>query len=419
MRVIFYPHTMILSGTINAVELAAAVRDRGHEVIVLSKPGPLVETVRSLGLEHITLSPRARKIPSLSASVQLGRLAQQRRVDVVHSWEWPTAVEAFAGARLTRRIPVVCTIMSMSVAPFLPVTIPLAVGTEDLVRRTEQRGHSSVTLIEPPVDVRANAPDYDPGSFRAEFHLDTSPLLAVVCRLAHELKLEGLLAACDVVGKLAADSVEVQLAIVGDGPARPEVEAAAAEANSRAGRKVVTLTGALYDPRAAYASADIILGMGGSALRGMAFGKPLVVQGERGFWELLTPESAPVFLYQGWYGIGSEADGRAHGAMKLESIVRQLLAEPAKRRTLGDYGRDLVVKRFSLDRAAEVQEEIYATAIRTVAQESAAGLIGSAAQTAAGVFRHKATRKWGRMRGKAVAMDDFNAVVKNDPKGEK
>ena len=31
----------------------------------------------------------------------------------------------------------------------------------------------------------------------------------------------------------------------------------------------------------------------------MAFGKPLIVQGERGFWELLTPDTAPVFLRQG------------------------------------------------------------------------------------------------------------------------
>jgi len=40
---------------INAVQLAAAVRDLGHEVIVLSEPGPMVDCVRTLALEHLEI----------------------------------------------------------------------------------------------------------------------------------------------------------------------------------------------------------------------------------------------------------------------------------------------------------------------------------------------------------------------------
>jgi glycosyltransferase involved in cell wall biosynthesis len=417
MRVLVYPHTMVLSGTLNAVELAAAVRDRGHQVIVLSKPGPLVDTVRSLGLEHVPLDPRARRTPSPRAIAQLGALVRQRRIDVVNSWEWPTAVEAFAGARLRHGVPVVCGVMSMSVAPFLPRTLPLLVGTEDLARRAVEAGHTSVTLIEPPVDVRANAPEYDAGSFREDLGLDTAPLLVVVCRLAHELKLEGLLAACDAVGSLARRGVKVQLAIVGDGPAREEVAAAAAAANAAAGRSIVVLTGQLYDPRPAYAAADVVLGMGGSALRGLAFGKPLVVQGERGFWRLLTPESAPMFLDQGWYGLGSDEDGRAAGARRLEKIVHELINDSAALTRLGGYGRGLVVERFSLERGAALQEAAYAAAIADRGRSSLPGLTADAVHTGAGVLRHQGLRKWRRWRGKPVPSDDFNAVSKNRPGG--
>ena len=66
------------------------------------------------------------------------------------------------------------------------------------------------------------------------------------------------------------------------------------------GRDVVLVTGALLDPRPAYAAADIVIGMGSSALKGMAFGKPLVVQGEQGFWKLLEPATLPIFLAQGF-----------------------------------------------------------------------------------------------------------------------
>ena len=124
---------------------------------------------------------------------------------MVHGYEWPPALEAFGGPWLRLGVPVVCTVMGMAVAPFLPRGVPLVVGTADIRRRCCAAGHSFVTLIEPPVDVRANAPTFGPNGFRAEFGLDpTTPLVVVVCRLVPELKLEGLLTACDMVGRLAA-----------------------------------------------------------------------------------------------------------------------------------------------------------------------------------------------------------------------
>jgi glycosyltransferase involved in cell wall biosynthesis len=293
----------------------------------------------------------------------------------------------------------------------MPRRLPLIVGSEEIAQRALEAGHTTVALVEPPVDVQANAPWYDPGSFRADYGLDATPLLTVICRLAYELKLEGLLSACDVVGRLAADGVKVQLAIVGDGPARREVEEAAAAANAYAGRRIVVLTGEMKDPRPAYAAADIVLGMGGSALRGMAFGKPLVVQGERGFWALATPESAALFLRQGWYGIGSDADGRAAGVSRLEKILRDLLDDRAAQAHLGQYGRALVVERFSLEQAGARQEKVYVEAMEDSSPPSTSQLVTETARVGVGVFRHKAVRKWRRWRGKAVASDDFNAVA--------
>jgi glycosyltransferase involved in cell wall biosynthesis len=411
MRVLVYTHTMVVSGILNAVELAAAARDRGHEVIVLSQPGPLVDSVRQLGIEHIPRIANVRRTPSPGAAAQLTRLVLRRKIDIVHAWEWPSAVEAFAGPRLCLGAPVVCSIMSMAVAPFLPHTMPLTVGTQEIAHHAEDAGFSSVTLLEPPVDVAANSPEYDSSSFRADFGLDSDPLLAVVCRLAYELKLEGLLAACDAVGELARSGTKVQLAIVGDGPARREVEDAAAAANERAGRQSVVLTGQLADPRPAYSAADVILGMGGSALRGMAFGKPLVVQGERGFWELLSPDSAPLFLRQGWYGVGTATDGRSAGALKLRQILQVLLNDPAAMMGLGEYGRALVVERFSIDHAAAVQEDLYAQAVDASNRPSGMRFAADVAHTGLGVLRHQGTRKLRRWSGRHVPTDDFNAVV--------
>lgn len=405
MRVLVYPHSMEIGGSqLNAVELAAAVRDRGHEVVVLGEPGPLVATVASLGLEHVAV-PLERSRPSPSVLRQLLQLVRTRGFDVVHGYEWPPAIEAFYGPRLRLGTPAVCTVMSMSVAPFLPRIMPLVVGTDDLRRRAEAAGHRHVTLLEPPVDVRANAPDQDGTAFRAAHGFDPAvPLVVVVSRLARELKQEGLLAACAAVGSLVRDGVPVRLAVVGDGPARADLEAAAAQANAVAGERAVVLTGALDDPRPAYAAADVTLGMGSSALRAMAFGKPLVVQGEHGFWRLLTPETAGTFLRQGWYGIG---DGSQSGVSALRVALRVLLDDPGLRAELGQYGRELVIQRFSLDRAGQIQEGVYSDALATRTPDLL--LAADATRAAAGVAAYKARRKYQRLRGRAPS-DDFNSL---------
>jgi len=406
VRILVYPHSMEVGGSqLNAVELAAAVRNRGHEVIVISEAGPLVGVVDRLGLERVPVDPRAARRPSPTIVRQLRGLARERRLDVLHGYEWPPGVEAFLAAR--GEVAPVCTVMSMAVAPFLPRAMPLLVGTEEIRGAAVVARYRSVTLLEPPVDVVANAPSFPAGDFRAAHGLDPDlPLVVVVCRLVAELKLEGLLAACDAVGALAAVGTPVQLAIVGDGSARDQVAEAAGKANAQAGRRAVVLTGQLSDPRPAYAAADVMLGMGGSALRALAFAKPLIVQGERGFWSLLTPATQPVFLRQGWYGVGS--DGRAAGAVRLAEILRPLLADPCTRTELGHLGRNLVVDRFSLQAAAALQEEVYAAAIADAARYGRSTV--DTTRTLAGVARHKLGRKWQRWRGSAAA-DDFNAVA--------
>ena len=412
LRILVYPHAMEVGGSqLNAVELAGAVRDLGHDVTVVSDDGPLVRLVHDLGLPHVSL-PQQRRRPSPLVVRKLRRLVRERGIDIIHGYEWPPGLDAAAAAFLSGRAAAVCTIMSMAVAPFLPRFMPLVVGTEALRDRTRADRSGPVYLIEPPVDVELNAPGHPVDEFRTSHGLRDEPGdertvdIAIICRLVRELKLEGLLTAIDVVADLAAE-YPVRLVIAGDGSARDLVEERAAKANARAGRRAIVLTGQLLDPRSAYAAADIVLGMGGSALRALAFERPLVVQGEDGFWELLTPDSCDLFLRQGWYGVGSGPGG----AERLAAILRELVRDPQRRAALGAYGRRLAVERFSLQRAAAMQEEIYREALDAggsawwVARQVADG-----ARSAAGVAVHKVRQRYRQVRG-TRATDDFNQVT--------
>jgi glycosyltransferase involved in cell wall biosynthesis len=348
---------------LNAVQLAGAVRDLGHEVIVISEPGPMVARVRDLGLEHVEI-PQLRGLPSVTVSHRLVKLVRERRIDVVHGYEWSSVIEAFFGPALRYRTPVVGTVMSMAVVWFFPRTVPLLVGTAEMSRAAIEAGHRRVTLLEPPVDTDFDDPALEDGG-DLKRRLGVAPgevLVVMVSRLASTLKLEGLLSACEAMGEIGASvRRRVRLLIVGDGPVRDQVAAAAVAANARAGSDVVVLAGEMVDPRPAYAAADIVIGMGGSALRGLAFAKPLVVIGEQGFSEILTEESLGFFLQRGWYGTGPGSLGA--GVPALQRALEALIASSDLRRKLSMSSRQLVVDRFSLRRAALLQEKEYYAAV--------------------------------------------------------
>ncbi|MGY1831485.1 glycosyltransferase [Geodermatophilus sp. SYSU D01180] len=404
LRIVVYPHTMEVGGSqLNALQIAAAVRDLGHDVLLYAPDGDLLPRALAMGLEHVP-STTAPFHPSPTVTRDLARLVRARGIDVLHGYEWPPALEAVAVRALLPEVAAVATVMSMAVPPFLPSSMPLVVGTQRLADRAARTRRGPVRLIEPPVDTRADRPGVAAAEFRAAYPVPPGTAqVVVVGRLAHELKREGLLTAVRAVGTLAR-SRAVRLVVVGDGPAAEEVRAAAEVANRVAGREAVLLTGRLDDPRGAYDAADVCLGMGGSALRALAFAKPLVVQGERGFFELLTPDAVGPFLERGWYGVGDRTPEQA--AEHLGAVLAALLDDPDRREVLGRYGRELVVGRFGLERAAEVQVEVYREALRTPAGRGRT--LAEGLRSTAAVLGHKGRRRVQRLRGD-VARDDFNA----------
>jgi glycosyltransferase involved in cell wall biosynthesis len=403
MRILVYPHDLNLGGSqLNAIELAAEISALGHECVVYGRPGALGARIAELGLEFIE-SPDPGRRPSARIVEDLRRLVRARGIDVVHGYEWPPGLEAGLVALREDGVAGVCTVMSMAVAPFLPTWLPLVVGTRQIAANERARGRTAVHLLEPPVDLEHNRipAEGELAAFRERWQLDGRALVVCVGRLVSELKSEGVLTAIRVAGELAASS-PFQLLLVGDGSARPAVEAAAQAVNDRVGSNTVVLTGELNDPRPAYAVADVSLGMGGSALRALAFAKPLVVQGERGFFETLAPDSVEQFRWQGWYGVGASA---ADGPARLAGQLVPLLADPDRRAELGRYGRELV-EEYSLARAARHQVEIYTSALEANGRglRAVPEVIRAGASFTAYYLSKRVARLLGRSR-----TDDFNA----------
>ncbi|WP_125778241.1 glycosyltransferase family 4 protein [Antribacter gilvus] len=387
-RVLVRLNSLELGGTqINAVDLAAALRAHGVESHLVgprgSRPdGPsLLDVAAARG---VTIEPYD-PAPGLRAHArQLAEVADRVRADLVHVYgSWGGDRPVFWGPALGGRRPWVHTVYEMQVAPVVFRHVPLVVGTGYLLDEAVDRPGRTV-LISPPVDTDADRPGgadggsgADGAAFRRELGLaDGEVLLGIVSRLDTDMKALPVEIAIDAVRHLGDG---VTLAVVGTGDAEARLRERAAKVNAALGREAVRLLGPTADPRPAYDASDMVLGMGGSAARALAFGTPLVVQGEAGWSCLFEPATAEGLARNSYWSPDPVPDPVA----TLVDAVRPLLGDPARRIELGAFGREFALGRFGLPAMAERLAALYEESPRLyTAREWAADLAQEAGRVA-------------------------------------
>lgn len=350
MRILVCPMNLAVGGSqIIGIELAAAVRNLGHQVAICSYDGPLRELASDRGLRVVAFPKSA------TPSAMIRKVVRRGRFDVVHTYERSMTLHAFFGVGALSGVPVIASIMTMGIPRGIPNSVPLIVGTRQLHDDVRLWWPGTVSLLEPPVNTaedRPGAVDATPFVERVGLHAGATNVV-LVSRLSSVMKLEGVIATIDAIAALASEA-NIRLVIVGDGPAREAVERRAEQANDRVGRDVVVLAGKMTDPRPAYQVADIVVGQSTAVLRGMAFEKPSIVLGEDGFSEIVSPESLDHFRRVGFYGLG---DGAFNS--QLEEQLRSLVTDQGRRSELGRFGRRAVIDHWMLERGAELLDRIY------------------------------------------------------------
>jgi glycosyltransferase involved in cell wall biosynthesis len=347
MKLLCYTQNLEIGGTqVNAIEIASLLRDRyGFEVIIFAVPGPMVELIASKKLSYVPAP-----VDFNERGSALNRLVLQEKPDLVHVWDHWQVEHAFYRVCIPLRVPIIVTCMEMAVPPSLPRSLPTTFGTPDLQRQARDLGFRSPHLLLPPVDVSENAPGIiDSSNLVNRIKAGTNEILvALVSRLVPNLKGESLYDSFDAIRSLGS-SFPVRLLVVGEGEERPKLKAYADRINDQIGREAITLFGPLVDPRPAYEAAHVVIGMGGSALRGMAFGKPVIVVGAGGFAQTLTPETASYFYEFGIYGRSQRKSAESNLAAEL----MPLLQSERRRAELGLFSRDFVVRNYSLEALVE------------------------------------------------------------------
>jgi L-malate glycosyltransferase len=375
VRILIFSHRLEYGGLVNLIDLATALRDRhAHDIVFFGAPGPLRELVESKRLRYVP-APGSRFHPSPSRMIALRKLVRDERPDIIYAWEYYQCLEAYYIEHLVHRTPLAVTRMMMSVGRILPKSVPTTYGTPQLVEEARVAGCRQVRLLLPPVDCDENAPGAADGAAFRALHGIQQDEIVIVCvsrfSTTGDIKADSLVNLIDAVAILGVELL-VRLVLVGDGEIRPELERRAAAINARLSRTAVVLTGAMLDPRAAYEAADVVVGMGGSSLRALAFGKPVVVVGIAGFSAEFSPDSAEEFYRRGMFGVGTGEAARG----QLAAQLRLLCSQPDRRARLGMFGRQFILDRFSLREASDELDRFLRNALHDQVQWSTAALDG-------------------------------------------
>ena len=350
-----------LGGTqLNAIDLATAVKPYGFNSVLF---GPL-DSLPSLGPTALDVARdrgvQMRGYARTVGGVHLRAKALEQRAasiaaDLVHVYgAWADPRSAYWGPCLGGRRPFVHTVYEMSLDPGLFRHTSLIVGTGYL-RDECARRPGPTTLVSPPVDLaRDVANERLADQFRLQLgRLGSKSLIVIVSRLDRAMKSHPIETAIRAVPSLASD--DAALVVVGAGSESARLAELGEKTNEAAGRSLVRFVGAMSDPRPAYAAADVVLGMGSSAARALAFGRTLIVQGELGTSELFEPSTAASLFRRSFWNPEPESNGAAALARQLDG----LLERPERRRELGAYGRGFAEANFGLDAMAQRLASVY------------------------------------------------------------
>jgi L-malate glycosyltransferase len=341
------------------LELARRTRaDVETAVCCLDQRGAWAETLVADGIPVVSLDRQPGFTPSIGR--RIGQFARERNIDVLHCHQYSPFVYGCVAKAWRPRLGIVFTEHGrLSDAPpstkrrlINPILsrVPdrIFAVSENLKHHMVAEGLSEgrVGVIHNGIDIGPAPGAGDRARVRAVLGLrDTTFLAGTIARLDPVKDYATLI---DAVARLRARYEDSALLIVGDGPERNALEAAAAKSGSGA---AIIFLGHRDDARDWLAGCDVYVnssiseGISLTILEGMAAGLPVVATGVGG-----TPE------------IVDGSCGRlvpARDPEALANALAELAGDSSRRVRLGQGARQRVESAFTLDRMVQQYVRVY------------------------------------------------------------
>ena len=338
------------------VELSEELTHQGHQVVIVSNGGVYVPEVEAAGIRHYEAPLNRRSFSSMrQAQAVLRRVIQAEKPDVVHAH---ARIPAFLCGRLQKSLGFAFVTSCHGVYQVSGVlrllsnwgerTLAVSDDIRDYLVEQYHIPPEHITLTINGIDTEKFSPGISGRPIRRELALGDGPVIAHVSRLDRET-VTAARQLVDIAPALAREYPGLSILIVGGGTAFDELKAQAETANQAIGRTCLVLTGPRTDVNELVAAGDLFVGVSRAALEAMAAGKPVILSGAQGHTGLFTPDLLDKAVDTNFC---CRTDPVATQEQLRNDVRTALALSPGKKEELGEYGRSVVQKLYSVHRMA-------------------------------------------------------------------
>jgi len=366
MKVMYVVFEAKLGGhVLSAFTVANEMKARGHEVLFVGKKGrltPRIETEMPFVDLEIPIFHGSRQTyftrRSWAAVGRLRRLIRERHVDLVHAFDAGSYMHCYLACLLEQR-PVLCTICG-GVDPYynLPPCHRLIVFSDEQKNKMITQWHwpaDRIEIIRNRLDLKYIGDEKQrlTRDELAGFGIRPDLPLIIMITSFRGLQINGIFRLIDAL-EIARGKNEFQMVFIGG--ESDEVESYAKRMDVRFGKGAVLFLKPIEDAFRFLMHASIVMGVGRCAFEGMAYGKPTIVIGDKGFAGVVEPKSVEDLAYYNFSGRNQKEPAPPE---LLAGVIRRLLENPAMRESMGGFGRRYVMEEFDVTIGAKRIEAIY------------------------------------------------------------
>jgi len=349
----------------HVLELSKTLKRMGLDVHVVSNGGVYVKELEECGVKHYRVPLHNKQFINVFSSYRaIRRIIVENDIRLVHAH---ARIPAFICGLLQKRLKfqLVTTVHGQfSVAfPFNRLSnwgdrvFAVSQDLKDYLLTHYKVKEENISLTVNGIDTDKYSPDIDPGGLSRELGLkpETMKILSV-SRLD---SLDAISLPAFTLIKIAeelAHDLPIEIIIVGDGDDYEEIKTRAEAVNTRAGRKIIHVTGRRTDVNRFLVLADVFVNCARASMEALSAARPVIMAGGAGYIGILTEENIDAAINTNFTARGHES---VTGA-RLAADIRKIIAMPENEcAALGNMGRELVKTQFSLERMATDSINLY------------------------------------------------------------
>lgn len=348
----------------HVVELSKELKRRGHNIVIVSRGGVYQKELEKVGIKHYE-APLHSKKPGdmLAAKKILKGIIENEKIDLVHSH---TRISSFILGKLHKKMkfPFVTTahwIFSTKYGlKYLTDWGQKALAVSDDIKEYLMKNYKmpeeDITVTVNGIDVEKFSKNTDKKPVMDEFNITAEDNLVVYVSRMDESRSLVAHQLIEAIVRLDNICENLKCIIVGDGDDFENVKNEVMEANNKLGRDAIVLAGARVDIDKLIAPAKLFVGVSRAALEAMASEKPTIIAGNEGYIGLFSEDKLSVGLETNFCARGQEMSTTDLLAQDIGGFFGLWEEDQEK---LGEYGREVVLKNYSVKRMADDAEKVY------------------------------------------------------------